>query len=68
MTQTNLELMARMRGITVEELRQKYSEMGKKSPRSGGIKSSEQARELARKSHEARRKNNELKKATEEQQ
>lgn len=66
MTKSNLELIAQMRGITVKELRKQYSEMGKASPRTGSIKSSEQARELARKSHEARRKNNELKKAAEE--
>lgn len=46
---TKLELLAEMRGITVEELRKQFSEMGKKSPRTGGFdKNPERASEAGR--------------------
>lgn len=46
-----MEMIAEMRGITVEELRKQYSEMGKKSL------TPERAKEIQKKSVESRRRN-----------
>lgn len=54
-----LKAMATLRGVTPEELRKHLSDMGKKSPRTGAISSSERAKELNRLSQASRKKKRE---------
>lgn len=58
---SKLEALAIARGTTVEALRKQFSEMGRKSPRTGSFKSSEEARAAQKLSTEAKkRKRDEL--------
>lgn len=55
MRTNKLELLAQLRGVSVEELRKQFSDMGKRSL------TPERAKEIQKKSVEARRRNREEK-------